>query len=153
MNAATAADGSMLDSYQRELRILCAYPHNALLEGPVDATDAVLDVLRPHMGEPLLRRVRHGALDLPPRSTRGFILQDVSTLTDDDQTRLLIWLGHEGARTQVVSTTGSPLFVLVARGLFDCALYYRLNVLLLRFPLRPEAGEDAIAADPVGSSV
>jgi hypothetical protein len=142
----------MLDSYQTEFRVLRAYPHNVLLEGPADATDAVLDVLRPHMGEPLPRHVRHGALDLPQRNTRGLILHDVSTLTADDQTRLRIWLGREGARTQVVSTTVSPLFAFVARGLFDVALYYRLNVLLLRFPHQSRT-EEAIAADPVGSSV
>ena len=153
MNAATVADGSMLDSYQRELRVLRACPHNVLLEGPVGATDAVPDLLRPHIREPLLRPVRHGALELPQGNTRGLILQDVSTLTADDQTKLLNWLGHDGARTQVVSTTVSPLFALVVRGLFDVALYYRLNVLLLRFPHRSRTDEEAIAADSVRASV
>ena len=132
MNAATAIGVSLLDSYQRELRILRAHPHNVLLEGPVDATDAALGLLRPHIREPLLRHVPHGALDLPQRETRGLILRNVSTLTADDQTKLLMWLGDEGAHTQVVSTTDYPLFPLVAHGLFDAALYYRLNVVLLR---------------------
>jgi hypothetical protein len=35
-------------------------------------------------------------------------------------------------RRQVVSTTGQPLFDLVATGLFDEALYYRLNMTFLK---------------------
>jgi transcriptional regulator of acetoin/glycerol metabolism len=47
-----------------------------------------------------------------------------------EQAALLEWL--DGERKQVVSTTVDPLFPLIARGLFDEALYYRLNVMLMR---------------------
>jgi transcriptional regulator of acetoin/glycerol metabolism len=40
------------------------------------------------------------------------------------------WLSAGGK--QVVSTTVDPLFARVARGLFDAALYYRLNTALIR---------------------
>ena len=46
-----------------------------------------------------------------------------------EQAALLRWLDAD--RKQVVSTTAQPLFPLVARGLFDKALYYRLNVMLV----------------------
>ena len=60
------------------------------------------------------------------------ILRNVSALTPDDQARLLVWLQREGFGAHVVSTTERPLFPLVKQGVFDAALYYRLNVLLLR---------------------
>jgi DNA-binding NtrC family response regulator len=45
---------------------------------------------------------------------------------------LLAWTGESGWRTRIISTTPRQLFALVASGLFDAALYYRLNVMLLR---------------------
>jgi transcriptional regulator of aromatic amino acid metabolism len=84
------------------------------------------------------------------------ILRNVGALTTADQARLLVWLQHEGFGAQVVSTTEPPLFALVAKGLFDVALYYRLNVLLLRIAatnrprvaqrLLPRLAEDALGA-------
>lgn len=48
-----------------------------------------------------------------------------------EKSELLGWIDDPNARRQVVSTTVDPLFSLVGRGLFDEALYYRLNVILL----------------------
>jgi hypothetical protein len=115
MIEATVAHVPLLDSCKTELEILRARPHNVLLEGPDDATDAVLRVLWPH-----------------GRPTCALILRDVSTLTADAQEQLFAWLADEGACAQVVSTTQSPLFAFVRDGLFSASLYYRLNVLLLR---------------------
>jgi Sigma-54 interaction domain len=115
MIEATATHVPMLNSCKTELEILRARPHNVLLEGPDDATDAVLRVLWPH-----------------GRPTCALILRDVSTLMADAQEQLFAWLADEGACTQVVSTTQSPLFAFVRDGLFSASLYYRLNVLLLR---------------------
>jgi transcriptional regulator of acetoin/glycerol metabolism len=47
-----------------------------------------------------------------------------------EQAALLKWLDTRAA--QVISTTTHPLFPLIAGGLFDEALYYRLNVTLMR---------------------
>src|SRR4051812_5592152 len=140
MTVATAPNVALRDSYPMELRSLRLHPHNVLVEGPVDATDTMLDLLQPYIREPLLRRVRHGALDLPRRETRALIIRDVSTLTAGDQKQLLTWLGNEGAQTQGVSTTTSPPFALVVQGLFYSALYYRLNVLLLRVDTTTSTG-------------
>ena len=54
------------------------------------------------------------------------VLQDVASLRRDDQARLFAWL--DGEHRHVISTTMHPLFPLIAAGVFDEALYYRLNV-------------------------
>jgi hypothetical protein len=105
---------------------------NVLVEGPAAVVDEVLLMLRPHLREPLVRDLAHAPLDLPDHATKPIILRNVSALTGDDQGRLMAWLQGAGLGAQVVSTTERPLFARVAQGLFDEALYYRLNVLLLR---------------------
>ena len=132
MNGAAAPRIPLLDSYQTELGILRAPPTNVLVEGPSRATDDVLLVLRQHLREPLVSDLSHAPLHLPDGATTPVILKNVEALTADDQARLLVWLQREGFGAQVVSTTERPLFALVTQGLFDAALYYRLNVLLLR---------------------
>ncbi len=102
-----------------------------LIEGPVAETHALLLLLQPHICKPILWKRPHARLELPGRDAGALILEDVSTLTTEDQTRLLAQF-DSGNRTQIVSTSEHPLFTLVARGLFDAALYYRLNVVLLR---------------------
>jgi hypothetical protein len=121
-----------MDSYQTELGILRAPPANVLIEGPSTATDEMLLVLQLHLREPLVINLAHAPLHLPDGAARPMILRNVAVLTADDQARLLAWLQREGLGAQIVSTTEPPLFALVAQGLFDAALYYRLNVLLVR---------------------
>ena len=67
--------------------------------------------------------------ELPTDPCGALVVQNVSALDSDEQAALLRWLDAD--RKQVVSTTAQPLFPLVASGLFDKALYYRLNVTLL----------------------
>ena len=71
-------------------------------------------------------------LEFPSSETRSLILRDAAALNRDAQRRLLAWIGDAGLGTQIISTTERPLFPLVAKGLFDATLYYRLNVVLLR---------------------
>lgn len=131
MGATTVTDASLLDPHQSELRILGEHSHNVLIEGPVAATDAVRLLLQPHFREPTLSNRPQGPLELPSSGTRTLILRDVGALNGEDQRRLLEWLGGMGSHAQVVSTTEQSLFALVAGGLFDVMLYYRLNVMLL----------------------
>jgi Sigma-54 interaction domain len=131
MGAATLTDVSLLDSYETEWRIVCEHSCNVLLEGAVTATDAVLRLLQPHIRAPIVWHWPHAPLDLPSGQTGALILRDAGSLSRDDQRRLFEWLNDTGSRTQVISTTARPLFALVAGGLFDTALHYRLNVLLL----------------------
>jgi two-component system C4-dicarboxylate transport response regulator DctD len=123
---------SLLDSYQAELGVLYAHPHNVLLEGPAAATEVALLLLQPHLRDPLVGHPLHSPFEHPEGTTGSLILRDVAALAASDQARLLVWLQGAGLGVQVVSTTEQPLFALVAQGLFDAALYYRLNVLLLR---------------------
>ena len=106
--------------------------HNVLLEGPLACTDAVLHLLKPYLGEPVTLK-RSGAPLERHTSMRGaLVVHDISAFSGPEQDRLLGWLDDPHSRTQVVCTTTEPLFPLVARGLFDETLYYRLNVILLQ---------------------
>src|SRR5581483_6706282 len=136
---ATDEDASLLDGYHAEWRILREQPHNVLFEGTVADTDAVLRLLQPHVREPIARHGLPDTLDLPGGDTRALVLRDAPALSRHDQRRLLAWMDGRGSHTQVITTASRPLFALVAAGLFEPVLYYRLNVLLLRVsaPWRP----------------
>lgn len=131
MSAALAADALVLEGYHTEWRLVSEHRSNVLLEGTVAATDAVLRLLRPHIGEPIVWKPP-ATLDLASDETRVLILMDAAALTSDDQRSLLAWMDDAGSRRRVITTALRPLFTLVTAGLFDAALYYRLNVLLLR---------------------
>lgn len=128
---AAPTDVFVMTPYPAEWRSLRAHRHNVLLEGPAVTTDAVLRVLQPHIRGPILWHRPPGPLTFPSGKTGALILRDVAALGADDQARLLEWLDGRGSHTQLVSTTERPLFALVTRALFDAALYYRLNVMLL----------------------
>jgi len=115
-----------------EWQLLSAQPCNVLLEGPFTVTDGVLRLLQPHLRGPIAWHRSPALLDLPNVEPGALILTDVATLGRDEQRRLLTWLGEAGSHTRIISTSVRPLFETVATGSFDAALYYRLNVLLLR---------------------
>lgn len=123
---------------------LCRYRCNTLLVGPGDATERLLMLLRPYLRSPTVWKGReHAALELP-HECGVLVLQNVSALSMHDQATVVRWLDTH--RTQLISTTTQPLFPLIALGLFDEALYYRLNVMLLTValarPSRLEAEAD-----------
>jgi hypothetical protein len=126
----TASDGPQ-DLDQLEWKMLRAHPHSVLLEGPASATDAALRHAQPHFREPIARMRSEGPLELPEDAVRVLILEDAAVLSAADQSRLFDWLDRADSHVQVVSTTERSLFDLVERGVFDSALYYRLNVMLL----------------------
>jgi hypothetical protein len=132
MSAAPATDAPPLDGDHTEWRLLSERPCNVLLEGAVPATDAVLRLWHAHICEPIAWHQPPAPLDLPSSEAGALILRDATALNRDEQRRLLAWMDGMGSRTQVITTASCPLFALVAAGLFDAALYYRLNVLLLR---------------------
>ena len=136
MMAAVAIDDTLMNPNEPEWRILRAHRLNVLLEGPAIATTAVLRLLQPHLPEPIRWHQPRRALRLPSVETGALILKDVTALSLDDQRRLLDWIVRTGSQTQIVSTTDRPLFALVTRGLFDEALYYRLNLMLLHIGSR-----------------
>jgi hypothetical protein len=105
--------------------------HNVLLEGPEDSTSCLVRLLEPHLRRPVLWQPLQAPFAVPASECGVLVLQNVRALSRHEQADLLRWLGDLNGRTRIVSTTASPLFPLVERGLFDEALYYRLNVMLL----------------------
>jgi transcriptional regulator of acetoin/glycerol metabolism len=55
------------------------------------------------------------------------VLHDVGRLQPHEQLDLLAWLEQADGRTQVVSTSATPLLPRVQCGAFIDTLYYRLN--------------------------
>ena len=104
--------------------------HNAMFEGPEHATEGLLLLLEPSLRAPAIWKRAPMALELPTHGCGALVLRNVCALDRHEQAALLRWLDAE--RKQVVSTTAQPLFPLIAEGLFDEALYYRLNTMLMR---------------------
>jgi transcriptional regulator of aromatic amino acid metabolism len=84
------------------------------------------------------------------RDCGALVLQNVAVLSRTEQDSLRKWVDDSDPRRQVISTSARPLFPLVARGLFDEGLYYRLNLMLVR--LGPAANGGPIARAPLGLS-
>lgn len=116
--------------YTPEWSSMSCWQHNAILEGPEQATEGLLSLLRPYLRTPAVWTRAPAPLDIRTQICGSLVLQNVGALDQPEQSALLRWL--DGERRQVVSTTVHPLFPLVARGLFDEGLYYRLNTTLIR---------------------
>jgi hypothetical protein len=104
---------------------------NLLLEGPEPATDAALLLLRQHLRGIIDWKRGTAPLDVPYQM-RTLLVENVDTLEAQEQANLLTWTGRTDGRVQIVSVTRNRLFPLVARGVFDERLYYRLNTIFLR---------------------
>ena len=120
--------------------LLTEQPCNVLFEGSFPATDAFVRLLLPHVREPIVEHRPPATLNLPAGETGALIVRDAAVLSRDDQRRLAAWTGDAGSGAQIITTTSGRLFALVEAGVFDAALYYRLNVLLLRAPATFQSG-------------
>jgi hypothetical protein len=136
MTAARETDALPLHLSQTEWMVLRELQHNVLLEGPSAVTKAVVSLLHPRIGKPIAWHHPPDRLGLPSADTGALILTDVAALSGDDQKRLLDWINDEGSQTRIVSMTERRLFALVESGVFNEALYYRLNLILLPFGSR-----------------
>ena len=157
MTIATVLDRSPLSPYQTEWRSLRTRHQNVLIEGPAAAAAAVLVLLQPQVLDPIVWKRPGAPLELGTGGSGGLIVEDVGMLSADEQSQLLAWLECAESRTQVISTTEDALFPLVARGLFDRGLYYRLNTMLLQvglsgFPLSPQDAEAEPSSDSAPTS-
>lgn len=112
-----------------EWRSVCTRQHNVIFEGPEHATESLLLLLKPYLRTPAIWKRASMPAELPTDQCGALVVQNVSALDSHEQAALLRWLDAD--QKQVVSTTVHPLFPLVARGLFDETLYYRLNVTLM----------------------
>ncbi len=101
---------------------------NLLLIAPDGVVRFVLESLLLDLQEPIVRWRPGERLALPSTEDTGtLVLHDASALSADDQLRLLDWLERAEGRTQVVSTSSTPLLPRVHAGSFIDTLYYRLN--------------------------
>ena len=130
---------------------LCAGGCNVLLEGSDESTESAVLFLAPYLCAPVVWKPPHAPFALPSQCG-ALVLQNVAALSRQEQAELLRWLENSTVRTQVVSTTVQPLFPLVDRGLFDEALYYRLNVILLCVGSSLDSGNRAAPSLPLGKS-
>jgi Sigma-54 interaction domain len=101
---------------------------NLLLVGIDAGVWNVLETLLLSIDKPVTTWLPGERLALPPPGRTGtLILHDVGTMTHEEQHVLLDWLDRAAGRTQVVSTTRTPLITRVKSGAFLDNLYYRLN--------------------------
>ena len=114
-----------------EWGILCTRRPNVLLVGSEESTKGVVLFLAPYLLRPVLWKPSHAPFAVPVGECGALVLENIAALGLPEQSALLRWLDDSKDRRQVVSTTVRPLFPLVERGLFDDALYFRLNVVML----------------------
>ena len=112
-----------------DLHVMSMRRVNLLLTGTQAVIEDALTRLMPNLREPIRTWTPPDPLELPsPAQTGTLILRDVGALPPAEQRRLVEWLELCRGRTQVVSTTTSPLFSRVESCEFHDTLYYRLNV-------------------------
>jgi len=113
-------------------RLLRKSHPNVLLTGCLAAAASALDDLRPCFRPPVVAWCAGTPLVLPPAAaSRTLILNEVASLSVEDQLRLLAWLQWSDGATQVIATSSCPLFPLVERGAFLEGLYYHLSAICL----------------------
>jgi len=117
--------------FRDDWRCLLREGFSVMIEGPDDATEAALCLLKPHLRQPIMWQ-QPGELQFSAVVPGALVIRQVDAMTANDQERLLERLGPATATIQIVSTARAPLFDLVEAGGFDRTLYYRLNVALFR---------------------
>jgi hypothetical protein len=118
-----------MDATQEGPAVSCRRLPNLLLIGPEAATRPYLDRL---MTSPSVRACDSTAPHLPRETVQDLVVRDVERLTPDGQEQLVDWLNGPGFHTRIVATSGKSLYPMVERGEFSDALYYRINMIILR---------------------
>jgi hypothetical protein len=114
-----------------ELQVIMTEHPNLLMCGPKVSIQSALAFLRPSFRQPVAKWA-HDAQQNPPSQQSGtLIIEDATTLDDEQQKTLLRWLDQHAGRVQVIATTLENLFPLARHGLFLKRLFYRLNTLHL----------------------
>ena len=141
VSAVTARTATARDDHRREisedsepdadreaLRLVEQHRVNLLLMGSHEIVQPMVESLAARFHQPVGTWSPGERLVLPPAERTGtMVLNDVGSLALQDQIQLLEWLATACGRTQVVSTTPSPLLPRVQAGGFIDTLYYRLN--------------------------
>ena len=101
---------------------------NLLLIAPDGVVRFVLESLLLDLQEPIHHWRPGEALALPSAEDSGtLVLHEAGALMIEDQLRLLDWLERAEGRTQVITSSSTPLLARVHAGNFIDTLYYRLN--------------------------
>lgn len=106
---------------------------NLFVIGADDMVAPLVTSLWPYLATPVVVRRLGEPLRLSPswRLIGTVVVYDVDTLTREEQHALNDWVcGGKGHR-RVVSTAAQSLLPMVEAGLFDDALYYRLNMVTI----------------------
>ena len=127
MSTATGTEILPVAPFQAEWHILRGRQPNLLLVGSSAGTITALRLLQRYIRTPTVTRHARMPLEFPGDEARTLILRDVDALSATDQERLLAWIGNEGSRTQIVSTTECHLFGHVASGRFNETLVLSLE--------------------------
>jgi hypothetical protein len=135
------ADDPRLARVAGELFLVGMARLNVLVAGNADMVRLVLQTQMPTLMKPVVRWSPGEPFVLPAVERTGtLILHEVGALSLHDQLQLLEWSAGAMRRTQVISTTSTPLLPRVcARGFID-ALYYRLNTIYLDLNGTEETG-------------
>jgi hypothetical protein len=119
-------DWRLAQAAHTELLLMGMPRVNLLLIGSDGVLRNILQTLDLH--EPIVSWSPGQQLLLPSVArTKTMILHNVGVLSHQDQLRLLEWLEEAVGRTQVISTTSTPLHPHVNGHNFIDTLYYRLN--------------------------
>lgn len=126
--AEPAPERTRAGGIEEELRLVEQHRVNLLLMGRAEIVQPMVEALAARFHQPVGTWSPGERLVLPPAERTGtMVINDVGALGLPDQIQLLEWLGTACGRTQVVSTTDSPLLPRVQSGKFIDTLYYRLN--------------------------
>jgi hypothetical protein len=103
---------------------------NVLLAGDPGQLHGLLTQLLAHVSSPLVWW--HTGLPMPATAIATVIIQEVGTLSAENQQLWLGFLDASGNRApRLITTSSCSLFALVEQGAFLDRLYYRLNTVLL----------------------
>lgn len=101
---------------------------NVLIIGTGHALDSLLTELRRDLREPVAC-VPPGGL-LPSGTPQTLIIMGLDVLDAASQRSLAAWMdAPHRARTQIIALAERPPYARLKEGLFDAALYYRLNTI------------------------
>ncbi len=118
---------------KEDVRRLVGIRTNILITGRPDAVRAVLTEC--DFRNPVVCVAPGGRL--PPTNPRTLVILRVDALDTAEQRDLAAWVDMpQRVTTQVISLAEQPLYQRVKNGLFDEALYYRLNTISLDFDRR-----------------
>jgi hypothetical protein len=104
---------------------------NTLIVCPDVAVVGVLQQIRKRSSQPVHYRILPGALPLPSQTGGTLVLNDIGTLSLQQQILLFDWMNSIGRNMQVISLARRCPLALVERGAFLEGLLYRLNVVRL----------------------